>query len=113
MEAAKLRHRITIQRPKQGRTPSGQVIADGWEDVCSIWAQVKCTTAHAVNAEGVIVYEGLYKFFIRWRPGLTAGMRVKWGKRIFELTAPPADWESEHVGLTLITRELVDYGKKA
>lgn len=44
MEAAKLRHRITIQRPKQTRTPSGQVIADEWEDVCSIWAQVKCTT---------------------------------------------------------------------
>lgn len=39
--------------------------------------------AHAVNAEGVIVYEGLYKFFIRWRSGLDAGMRVKWGESDF------------------------------
>ena len=55
----------------------------------------------------MVIHEGLYKFFIRWRQDITAEMRVKYGGRIFELTGPPADWKDQRSGLTLITRELM------
>lgn len=106
MDAGALNKRITIQKPTKQRASSGQQIP-GWEDVCTIWADVKCTDSKTVDNDGVIRHEGLYRFYIRWRPNITAEMRVKWKDRIFELTGPPADWKSERSGLTLIAKELI------
>lgn len=112
MDAGKLRHRITIQKLEKTRSPSGQMVGD-WVDVCTVWAQAKCTASKAVTDDGVIQHEGLYKFFIRYRPGITAEMRVLWEGRTFELVGPPADWEAEKSGLTLICKELVNSGQKS
>jgi SPP1 family predicted phage head-tail adaptor len=106
MQAGRLNKRITIQRQQKIQKPSGQLIGE-WVDVCTIWAEVNCTDSKAVDSNGVIQHEGLYRFFIRWRTGITADMRVQWDGRIFELTGPPADWKGERIGLTLITKELV------
>ena len=60
-----------------------------------------------------IQHEGLYKFYIRHRRGITAEMRILWddgsgeSPRVFTLTGPPADWKGEKIGLTLIAKELV------
>lgn len=106
MEAGRLTKRITIQRQTSRRLPSGQVKQD-WADVCTVWAEVNCTDSKAVDSDGVIQHEGLYRFYIRWRGGLTAGMRVVWQGRTFNLVGPPADWKGERRGLTLLTKELV------
>ena len=106
MEAGRLNKRITIQRQEKVRKPSGQVVGE-WKDVCTVWAEVNCTDSKAVDSNGAIQHEGLYRFYIRWRRGITAEMRVVWDGRIFTLVGPPADWKGEKVGLTLLTKELV------
>lgn len=111
MEAGKLNKRITLQRKDQGRKPSGQMVGE-WVDVCTLWAEVNCTDSKAVDSDGVVQHEGLYRFYIRWRAGITPEMRVKWAGRIFELVGPPVDWKGEKVGLTLLTREMVKGAKR-
>lgn len=106
MNAGKLRERITIQQRAKKQNPSGQVVGE-WVDVCTVWAQVKCTNSKTVDSSGVVQHEGIYRFYIRWRPGITAEMRVLWQGRAFELTGPPADWDSEKSGLTLLAKERV------
>ena len=106
MDAGKLNRRITIQRREVKRTASGQRVGD-WVDYCTVWAQIQCTDSKTVDSDGVVVHEGIYKFFIRWRTGITAEMRVLYGDRVFELTGPPADWKDERSGLTLLAREII------
>ena len=106
MEAGRLNKRITIQRQEKVRKPSGQVVGE-WKSVCTVWAEVNCTDSKAVDSNGAIQHEGLYRFYIRWRRGITAEMRVVWDGRIFPLVGPPADWKGEKAGLTLLAKELV------
>lgn len=106
MKAGKLRERITIQKQVKKTAASNQQIGE-WEDVCKIWAEVKCTDSGIIDGDGFVQHEATYKFYIRRRDGITAQMRVKWQDRIFQLVGPPVDWTNERTGLTLITKELV------
>lgn len=106
MEAGKLNKRITIQKLLPKTALSGQQTGE-WVDVCTVWAQVKCTSPRSINDDGVVQHEATYKFFIRKRKGITAQMRVLWDDRIFNLVGPPVDWADERTGLTLIAKELV------
>lgn len=106
MNAGRLNSRITIQRRVEETAPSGQTVGE-WVDLCAVWAQVECTDSKTVDGDGYTQHEGLYRFYIRWRPGLDANMRIKWGRRIFTLIGPPADWKTEKTGLTLLTKELM------
>ena len=106
MEAGRLNQRITIQAQADMQSASGQPVGE-WKDVCTIWAQVECTDSRTVDGDGYTQHEGLYRFYIRWRKGITANMRVKWDDRIFTLVGPPADWKTERTGLTLIAKELI------
>lgn len=106
MEAGRLNQRITIEQLEQVKKASGQVVGE-WMPLCTIWAQVECTDSKTIDGDGYTQHEGLYRFYIRWRRGLTANMRVKWNNRIFTLVGPPADWKTERTGLTLITKELI------
>lgn len=106
MEAWKLRHKIVIQKRSLTRTAAGQRVGE-WVDFATVWAQIQCTDSKSVDSDGVIQHEGLYKFFIRWRKGITAEMRILWDGRTFELTGPPVDWKTERRGLTLLARELM------
>ena len=106
MEAGKLNKRITIQKQVSKSTASRQQAGD-WVDVCTVWAQVKCTSPKVINDDGIVQHEATYKFYIRRRKGITALMRVKWDGRTFNLVGPPVDWAEERTGLTLITKELV------
>lgn len=106
MEAGKLNKRITIQKQVPKTTASNQKVSD-WEDVCTVWAQVKCTSSQAVGDDGIIQHEATYKFYIRRRKGITAQMRIMWDDRIFNLVGPPIDWSEERTGLTLVAKELV------
>lgn len=109
MNAGKLKNRITLQRQSRRELPSGQQVEE-WTDLATVWAEAKCTQSRTASAEGAQQGELVYKFFIRWRPDIRAGMRIRWQGRIFELIGPPADWEADRSGLTLLARELVDNG---
>lgn len=106
MNAGSLRERITIQKEVKGTTAANQKIGK-WEDVCTIWAEARCTDSTLLDGEGFTVHAATWKFFIRRRDDITAGMRVKWKGRLFQLEGPPIDWVTERNGLTLIAKEIV------
>lgn len=106
MRAGQLNKRITIQRRVDARQPSGQRKPE-WQDYKTVWAQMKCTDSKAVDSTGAIQHEGLYRFYIRYIPGITPEMRILYHDRVFTLTGPPADWEGEKTGLTLLAKELI------
>ena len=106
IDSGRLRQKIEIQRRTEEQTSSGAVV-ERWESICTVHADAVCTDSKQENESGAIRHEALYRFRIRWRPGITADMRVRWKSRTFEMVGPPADWQSERVGLTLLCRELV------
>lgn len=106
MKAGKLRERITIQKEVKQTTAANQQIGE-WVDVCTIWAEAKCTSSTVINGDGFTVHAAVWKFYIRRRDDITAQMRVKWKGRIFMLEGPPVGWVNERNGLTLIAKELV------
>lgn len=106
MKAGALRERITIQREVKQTTAANQQIG-AWEDVCTIWAQARCTSSDLQDGDGFNVHTTVWKFYIRRRDDIRAGMRVKWKGRTFQLQGDPVDWAQERNGLTLITTEVV------
>lgn len=105
MNAGQLRERITIQREVKQTTASNQKIGV-WEDVCTVWAEARCTSSTLLDGDGFAVHASTWKFYIRRRDDIRAGMRIKWKDRIFQLEGPPIDWAKERNGLTLIAKEI-------
>lgn len=48
-----------------------------------------------------------HKILIRYRKGITADMRIKFGRRIFMLDAPPIDFGERHEELLLMCTEVL------
>ena len=63
------------------------------------------------KGSGATQFENVYKFYIRWREGIRADMRIVWRGRIFIPKGEPLVWVSYHVGMTIEAEELVNYAK--
>jgi len=108
MRIGDLRHRVTIQKTVETddelKTP-----AVNWEDVVTVWAAVEPLSgreyilAHNVNAEITA------RIRIRYRPGITPGMRVLYKGRVFDIQAV-IDVGERHRELHLMCVEVVDNG---
>lgn len=108
MRAGELRHRITIQRAVEVsddlKTPTVT-----WQDVATVWAAVEPLSgreyllAQNVNAELTV------RIRIRYRPGVTPGMRVLYNGRVFDIQAV-IDVEERHRELQLMCKEILDNG---
>lgn len=92
MRAGDLRHRVTIQQ--KAEVPDGRGgRTQEWIDVCTVWAAKKLNTLHSrERTEAQQLQSVSYEtFIIRYRPGITAGMRVVCEGRYFYLQGPPID----------------------
>ncbi|MBV8938965.1 MAG: phage head closure protein [Alphaproteobacteria bacterium] len=87
-----MRHRITLQQPLL--TPDGAGgYARTWQDVADMWAAI---APLAPNRPGLhretlvdmhVQSHALYRFTLRYYPGITAAMRVLYGARLFNIRA--------------------------
>lgn len=75
MEAAKLRHRVTLQQPINGRDSFGGVVPD-WQDVADLWAAIEPISAREFIASAAEQSKVTTRITIRARPGVTAKMRI-------------------------------------
>lgn len=100
MRAGSLNRRVTIQEKSGGFDEIGQPLPDTWSDVATVWANVRFlngTESIKADAEASIARASIR---IRYRPGLNAGMRAKYGDMIFEVRAVLPDVDRrEHVDL--------------
>ncbi|KMY52276.1 head-tail adaptor protein [Peribacillus loiseleuriae] len=112
MNSGLFRHRITIQKHEADANENGfrSPEEQKYLNVKSAWAMIKtlsdkgsayefyeAATTHAQNTNS---------FVIRYTPGITADMRIKYNGRTFEILSVINDGELNKT-LTIVGRELI------
>ncbi len=106
MQAGKLRHRVTIQQLVAGspqRTATGQHDTT-WTDVTTVWAAVGPLSGRRLEAANATWSAVRVEILIRYRAGVTAGMRVVYGGRYYLIEAI-IDPQERHRELRLMCAE--------
>lgn len=85
MQAGKLRHRITVQRPSTKQDAFGQTSKSDWQDVLSAYARVEAVSGEQTYAVGTgFTSKVSHKVTIRYSDAaITSAMRVLFGQRTF------------------------------
>jgi len=98
MQAGKLRHRFTLERPND--TSGSPVHAE----LTTIWGSL-------VGLSGIespaIQANADHRIGIRFRADLTVRDRLRLDTRVFEITSPPIDPDGRRRELELLVREQV------
>lgn len=104
MNAGKMCHRITFQRPATDKDALGGYEGD-WVDVCQTWAQVSPISGREYFSQ---VRENTisHKIYCRYRPGITPQNRILFGKRVFRIISV-INWDEKGQGLTIMCEERV------
>jgi SPP1 family predicted phage head-tail adaptor len=106
MRAGQLRHRIEIQRPIVTRDAYGAEIK-AWSALVSLWAHVQTLNGSErilqTQADATLTHQ----ITIRYYPGLTPVMRVRWNGRLFEIHSLVPDEREQQ--LVLMCSESVSY----
>lgn len=86
LAAGTLNRRIKIQRRVTGQDEAGQPLL-AWEDVATLWADVKSQTGMGTirNSGGAVEAVKKYSIRIRFRADLDEGMRVLLGGIPFDI----------------------------
>lgn len=104
MNPGQLRHRITIQQPTetvdQYKRPT-----TGWADYATVWAAVEPLRGREFLLAQNINTELTIRVRIRYLRGVTPGMRVKYGDRIFDIQSV-IDLEERHREMHLMCVEV-------
>lgn len=97
MRAGRLRHRITFQQePSRTDDEIGGYVPE-WSDVCAVYASVDPLRGKEALAAAQVQADTMHKITIRWRSGLTAAMRIKFGTRYFNIRELRVVREVHHI----------------
>jgi SPP1 family predicted phage head-tail adaptor len=88
MRAGLLRHRVTIQQATTTTNERGAKVP-GWEDVATVWADVRTPTGRERTANETTVATLTHVVTVRYRRDVTAAHRIKWDERVLSLLATP------------------------
>ena len=84
VSASDLRHRIAIEQ--EVRTPDGGGGADvSWQLFAEVWAAIWPRTASEQLESDRVAGTATHDIWIRYRPGVTPQMRIKFGNRTFDI----------------------------
>ena len=86
MQAGRLNRRCTLQAPGTTQDELGQPIP-GWTDVATFWADILMTSGLESIKAGAPVSVVQASIRVRYRAGITAGMRVVHNLQAFNITA--------------------------
>lgn len=103
----KLNKRIIFQRMEIVEDDMGQSRSE-WRDFKSAWATVKPYKSSETGFMGKLKPEVTHRIYIRFRPGITSEMRIKYRNRIFEIAGPPLDIEERHELLEIQATEVFE-----
>jgi len=84
MEAGKLRHKVTIQRPVKD---PGWHESMQWLDVATVWARIEPARGQEYTELRHANAEETGKITIRYRPDIKPEMRIVWGSRNYNILA--------------------------
>lgn len=86
IDPASLNRRLLFQSLPTVPDSSGDAGATNWVDGVTVWGSVKPVSAGEVRAGLAAQHEISHRIVIRYRTGITSGMRAKLGTRVFDLT---------------------------
>ena len=84
MDIGRLKHRITFQIYTHEKNEYGEV-EDQWEDVKTVWAEIKPVSGQQFFAAKQINSEITHNVYIRYRNDLKPSMRIRFKGRTFEI----------------------------
>ena len=105
-----LRHRISIQRPVSTIDDMGNLIQQGTEDICTVWAKVLPYAAKISDGYAEKVDEVSYRIAIRYRADIEVTNIILWQGKKLVLSAPPYPLDGERQYLIMEAKELVEDG---
>jgi SPP1 family predicted phage head-tail adaptor len=86
MRAGQLRHPVKLQALVPGQDETGQP-TQVWSDVASIWADVRFVNGLETVKSNAPVSVARCSIRIRYRAGVTAGMRIAEGTTYYDIRA--------------------------
>ena len=89
MKAGALRHRVTILRPVQATSATSGEVTTTWEEVATVFAQVKPRSAYQREQAAQTIGTVTHDVFMRWTADMIAGRRLQFGTRILKPVGPP------------------------
>jgi len=87
LAAGSLNRQITIQRPGSGRDAAGQPVPGGWEDVATVWSDVRQQSGLGAIKADAPVSKSAASMRIRYRTDLEERMRVQYDGRTYKIAA--------------------------
>lgn len=110
MQAGKLRHRLMIQSlpdtPTRGTSGEEKVDDSEWQNVAMIWGSVEPLAGREFFAAQQVNADVSHRIRLRYLPGITPKMRLKFGDRIFDIVNS-LNIEERNRELELLAREVV------
>lgn len=100
LDAGKLRHRVTIQRPLTVPDSDGGMTTQ-WEDVATVWASIEPLSAREYMRASTLQSKVTARIIIRYRPGIEASMRVLHGADVYDIHGVLRDNISMNEWMTL------------
>ena len=89
MQSGKLRHRVTLQSRVAGspqQKPTGEP-DKAWADVVTVWSAVRPISGRELFLAQQVSSKVDHEIEIRYRSGVTAGMRAVFGSVIYNIDA--------------------------
>lgn len=108
MNAGKFRERVTIQSPREVRSPSGETVLE-WDDLATVCANVLFYSGRDVLQAMQVNMIISHKVTIRRLDGVTPECRILWRGSILEIAAimerPAAFGKFDRSHLEIMTRQ--------
>lgn len=88
MNAGTLRDRISIEEHRYiGQDPKTGAIIEGWEKIYDAWADIRHLSGLESIKAATPTSTVQASIRLRYRPGITASMRIRHGDTIYEIEA--------------------------
>lgn len=110
MRAGALRHRVRIERPDLAQDPSTGEMVPGWVLVATVWASVEPLSTREFIAAQATQSEITARVVMRYRAGITAGMRLAHRGQLYNIHGVLPDPKSGRQYITLPVSEGVNDG---
>ncbi|GAA0763858.1 phage head closure protein [Clostridium sartagoforme] len=104
INSGEFKHHIIIQQLDKVRNEYGELI-DTWVDFLGIRAAIYPLSGKDFFAAETVNSEVTHKINIRYIEGITSAMRIKFGNRFFEITAPPINFQERNILLQIMCKE--------
>lgn len=110
MQAGKLRHRITLQKPVKTQSPTTGAVINSWAEVARLWADVVDLSARDFVAAQAGQSEVTSRITVRYRDDITDKYRILYRGRVYNIHGVLADDKSGFEYLTLPCSQGVNDG---